>query len=32
MLAIDGNLSVVGNVEAIYEMNYKLLLEGIAKA
>jgi AcrR family transcriptional regulator len=31
MLAIDGNLSVVGNVEAIYEMNYKLLLEGIAK-
>ena len=31
MLAIDGHLSVVGNVEAIYEMNYKLLLEGIAK-
>ena len=31
MLAIDGHLSVVGNVEAIYEMNYKLLLEGLAK-
>ena len=32
MLAIDGHLSVVGNVDAIYEMNYKLLLEGLAKA
>ena len=31
MLAIDGHLSIVGNVEAIYEMNYKLLLEGLAK-
>jgi len=31
MLAIDGHISVVGNVEAIYEMNYKLLLEGLAK-
>jgi len=30
MLAIDGHLSVVGNVEAIYENNYKLLLEGLA--
>ena len=30
MLAIDGHLSVVGNVDAIYEMNYKLLLNGLA--
>jgi len=29
MLAIDGHLSVVGNVEAIYEANYKVLLEGV---
>ena len=29
MLAIDGHLSVVGNVPAIYEANYKLLLEGL---
>ncbi len=32
MLAIDGHLSVVENVEAIYETNYTLLLEGVAKA
>jgi len=32
MLAIDGHLSVVGNVDAIYEMNYKLLLEGLLQA
>ena len=31
MLAIDGHLSVVGNVDAIYEMNYKLLIEGITQ-
>jgi len=31
MLAIDGHLSVVGNVEAIYETNYRLLLEGVLK-
>ena len=29
MLAIDGHLSVVGNVQEIYEGNYKLLLEGL---
>jgi len=29
MLAIDGHLSVVGNIDAIYETNYKMLLEGI---
>jgi len=32
MLAIDGHLNIVGNVDAIYESNYKLLLEGLAKA
>ena len=32
MLAIDGHLSVVGNVDAIYESTYRLLLEGLAKA
>ena len=32
MLAIDGHLSVVGNVEAIYESNYRLLLEGLLQA
>ena len=31
MLAIDGHLSVVGNVEAIYEANFQLLLEGLMK-
>ena len=31
MLAIDGHLSVVGNVDAIYEMNYKLLMHGLQK-
>ena len=29
MLAIDGHLSIVGNVEAIYEANYNMLLEGL---
>ena len=32
MLAIDGHLSVVGNVEAIYENNYKLLIEGLVRS
>ncbi len=32
MLSIDGHLSVVGNLDAIYDSNYKLLLEGLAKA
>ena len=32
MLAIDGHLSIVGNVDAIYETNYTLLLEGLLQA
>ncbi|MEN8146715.1 MAG: TetR/AcrR family transcriptional regulator [Campylobacterota bacterium] len=31
-LAIDGHLSVCNNIEEIYEVNYKILLEGLAKA
>lgn len=30
-LAIDGHLSVKDNMEAIYETNYKMLLEGLVK-
>ncbi|HFU73986.1 MAG TPA: TetR/AcrR family transcriptional regulator [Helicobacteraceae bacterium] len=30
MLVIDGHLSVSNNVQAIYETNYKLLLEGLS--
>ncbi len=30
-LAIDGHLSVCDNVQEIYEVNYKILLEGLAK-
>jgi len=29
-LVIDGHLSVVDNVQAVYETNYKMLLEGLA--
>ena len=32
MLVIDGHLSVIDNVQAVYEINYKMLLEGLAKA
>ncbi|MEE8589548.1 MAG: TetR/AcrR family transcriptional regulator [Sulfurimonadaceae bacterium] len=31
-LAIDGHLSVCDNVQEIYEVNYKILLEGLAGA
>jgi len=29
-LAIDGHLSVVDNIQAVYEVNYQMLLEGLA--
>ncbi len=29
-LAIDGHLSVSDNIQAVYEINYKMLLEGLA--